>query len=265
MHCQPGDVLGMYLNGHANAGSRAANYYCTWGTKTAKKAIGDVVSTNDFSAGDLANTALDLSGYGFPPFMVTTGDSILGGHNAGSYYQGWFDDGLWGLRSSEIAYKMRNLMSGLEYRNYCKGSQTYNWVDSIFAEIIAAKPRVILMMCGVNDVATGRTWVQVDASLDSIKVKQTLGKLFVCEILPWTAGTDAEAATLRTFNTNIAAWCAVNDAILIKCHDLMGQIRVSTGELDDMKAAYNYEEIHLSQLGVNMMAQTIKAKMAMYF
>jgi hypothetical protein len=45
----------------------------------------------------------------------------------------------------------------------------------------------------------------------------------------------------------------------------MGQVRISTGELDDLKTAYNQDGIHLKQAGVDMMAQTIKAKMAMYF
>jgi hypothetical protein len=264
MHCQPGDVLGVYLNGHADAGSRAANGYGNWAGKSFAWAAGDVVATDAF-ADVIADHYLDLAGYGYPPFMVTTGDSILEGHNTAVYYHGWYDTGPQGLRSSEIAYKMRNLMSGLEYQNHCKGGQSYNWVDANFTTVIDRKPRAIVMLAGVNDVAQARTWAQVVANLDSIKVKQTLGKLFVCEILPWNTSTDAEAATTRTFNTNIAAWCAANDAVLIACHDLMGQVRVSTGELDDLKTAYNQDGIHLKQAGVDMMAQTIKAKMAMYF
>jgi lysophospholipase L1-like esterase len=80
----------------------------------------------------------------------------------------------------------------------------------------------------------------------------------ISEILPWTAGTDANAATIRSFNGSLATWCAANGATLVLCHDTMGMIRASTGEIDDLNTAYDYDGVHLTATGVVKMAQIIK-------
>jgi hypothetical protein len=68
--------------------------------------------------------------------------------------------------------------------------------------------------------------------------------------MPWTAGNDAQAAVIRAFNVNYAAWCETNAASLIHCHDAMAQVRPSTGKLDDMKTTYNYDGVHLTTAGL---------------
>lgn len=81
--------------------------------------------------------------------------------------------------------------------------------------------------------------------------------LFVNEILPYTSGNDTQAATIRTLNANYATWCAENGATLIQCHDAMGQVRASTGELDDLATAYNHDGAHLTTAGVDKLAEIV--------
>jgi len=66
---------------------------------------------------------------------------------------------------------------------------------------------------------------------------------------------DVQAATIRTWNANLAAWCLSNNATLIPTHDAMGKIRVSTGQLDDLKTEYDADGTHITQLGVLKMAE----------
>lgn len=130
------------------------------------------------------------------------------------------------------------------------GNQTYAWVLSTgVPNAIAAGAESILIHCGVNDVSTSRTWGQIESDLDDIKALLTGQELFISEILPWTNGSDAENATIRTFNTNFAVWAAANGVTLISTHDQVGQIRVSTGELDDLKTIYDLDGVHLTAGG----------------
>lgn len=129
------------------------------------------------------------------------------------------------------------------------GSQTFAWVNSTgMPAAVATNPQAILIHCGVNDISDGRTWAQVESDLDGIKA-QWSGVLFISEILPWTNGTDEQNVTVRTWNDNLATWCAANDATLIATHDAMGQVRVSTGELDDLKTIYDSDGVHPTSAG----------------
>ena len=192
-------------------------------------------------------------------FLAVTGDSIAaGGNTATPYLPAIYGGGPNANINAEIMFRMTQLPGGdVPYENHAKGTETFAWVASTGAVSAAAtNAPAILVHCGVNDISAGRTWAAVEADLDTIKgligVNQTL---FIDEILPWTNGNDSHAATVRTFNSNLAIWCAANSAVLISLHDTMGQIRVSTGELDDLKTEYDQDGIHLSQQGVDAVAQ----------
>ena len=156
--------------------------------------------------------------------------------------------------------------NSFEYQNMSLGSQTFAWVLSTGAPAaIAVQPRAILIHCGVNDIATARSWANVEADLDGIAALITTEDLWIDEILPWTNGSDGQAATVRTWNDNLATWCAANGAHLIACHDAMGQVRSGTGELDDLKTAYDQDGVHLSTAGVDALAQIIKTALQAYY
>ena len=224
---------------------------------------GDITTSHAFSQAAARSLELDL--FGYSPFLVVTGDSVPEGHNGATSWHGPLhavNPGTGSLPggtvTSEIANQIRGLIGDgklLEYQNLSLGSQTFAWVAATgIIAAHAALPNKIFILCGVNDVSTARIWADVETDLNTIKTTLTTDKLYISEILPWTAGSDAQAATIRTWNAALAAWCAANSATLIVCHDAMGQIRVSTGEIDDLLAAYDQDGVHLSTAGVAALA-----------
>ena len=199
----------------------------------------------------LANFDLDLQVTMLSADLNLTGDSVIEGHNTATSYHGYLDTVPGGNAAAWAGTDIETALS-FELENQGKGSSTFSDVDGTFLPLIIARnPRRILIHAGVNDVSTGRTWGQVETDLDSIRAAVASNvRLYISEILPWTAGTDGNAATIRTFNANFATWCSANNATLILTHDAMGQNRVSTGELDDLLTSYDQDGLHLTTAGV---------------
>lgn len=230
-------------------------------------AVGDISASNAFSTLS-SDRALNFELFIKPPYLAVTGESIPEGHNTASNahgglhvagYAGEVKSIPWPVATAEIMAQLKAIIGSgsiLKYQNLALGSQTFAWAATTgIAACVAAKPKVILVHCGVNDVSTARSWANVDTDLDTIKAAIPAGtKLLIDEILPWTAGTDEQAATIRTWNTNLAIWCAANDATLVRCHDAMGQVRAGTGELDDLKTTYDHDGVHLTAAGVLALA-----------
>lgn len=234
--CQPGDVVGLYIaSGEAVA--------CSF----------DGGGAVAFASGDLSTLStvngsgyyLDITARGPKPFLVQMGDSHLCAHG-NVLHRPFRDGGVSGDTDGEPASYLRAAFPDLIFQNWAKGSTT--WADgaSIISQVAAAGARAVHCHFGVNDVSAGRTWAQIEADMDTVKAGLPSGtQLFISEVLPWTSGNDTQAAAVRSLNANYATWCAANSATLIQCHDAMGQIRTSTGELDDLKTAYDDDGIHL--------------------
>jgi hypothetical protein len=252
--CQKGDVVAIWVKGFSpELNIRGA---ALTGAKVryqdGEALPGTWTDVNDFG--------MDVVFEGQSPFIISTGDSILAGFNTATPWYTHYDAlGISGTPASDPMDAVEDAVSGLSYQNFCQGNTT--WADAVakVAAINSVGSKAVVAAYGVNDIATGRSWVDVEADMNAFKAGLSAGKkLFVCEILPWTAGDDAKAATTRLFNANYAAWCAANDATLIRTHDAMGQVRVSTGELDDLKTSYNYDGVHLTSPGIAALADHIR-------
>lgn len=253
----PGDRIGIWM-------SSAVTLWAT----------ADASGSCYYSAGELTSLTSPtlISGFnpnieylGTPPLIVGTGDSIMEGHNSASPWHSHYHTGPSGNLQASILQQMRNLLPTLEIQNFgTSGGRWDNTVTKISA-IDAQKSWGVIVHAGVNDVSASRSWASIEAEMDSFKAGLTNGqRLFINEVLPWTVGNDAQAAAVRDLNANYATWCAANDATLISCHDPMGQLRVSTGEMDDLATAYNYDDVHLTvPAGVaalaRLMAQGVEA------
>jgi hypothetical protein len=271
MACQPGDVLGVWLKGDATTPA-TVNIRTITATASIVWLAGDNTGTNQNFTNTIDNDSLNLMALGQPPFAVDSGDSIIAGHNTASPWETFYDTspaGPVGTLSSEFFHQIRGLMSpsALEYQNHAMGGQTYSWVNSTAIKpAVMTRAKAVVIHCGINDIVAARTWNQVSADLDAIKYELAPDQhLFIDEILPRTASSDADSATIRTFNTNLATWCGSNGATLISCHDVMAQTRVSTGQLDDLLAAYDYDGTHVTQAGVDKVASLIKAALDTYY
>lgn len=260
-----GDVPALFvpaLEKGDTGGVSLANFLLTY-------ADGDISTSNAFAT-DFGAPQLHLELFANRPYLAVTGDSIMAGNNTGArYYTYWENDsaapgevcpGPAANVSSTVAQSIDDIIA-LQYQNLAAGGEDFAFVaGSAIGEIAAIQPATIVIHCGVNDVNGGRTWAQVESNLDTIQAGLPTGAtLFVNEILPWTNGNDSQAATIRTWNANLSTWCAANGAVLIACHDSMGQIRVSTGELDDLLAAYDQDGVHLTAAGVDALAAIIYA------
>lgn len=251
---QMGDIIGFFIP-TATGGIGLSNARITKG----RYVNGDIVTSNAFTL--TLDTSPEIEVYMKQPYLAITGDSIPEGHNGATAWHGWLHDVAvpvipGGTVTSEPGNQLKALLPTLKYQNMALGSQTYAWVASTgIVKAIATDANTILIHCGVNDVATARAWASTEADLDTIiaavNAATPIPRLLIDEIMPWTAGDDTEAALVRTFNANLAIWCAANGATLVRCHDAMGQVRASTGELDDMITAYNQDGVHLSAAGVN--------------
>jgi hypothetical protein len=135
------------------------------------------------------------------------------------------------------------------------GNTTWQWAESngVPRAILTGAPTIILH-CGVNDIDAARPWDQVLTNLTNIRSLVTTQDLFLSELIPWTQGDDTEAATLRQWNTNYAAWAATNSVVFMSGHNaLIGTNRPSTGFLDDINPTLNDEsDVHVTQGGIDI-------------
>lgn len=238
---QPGDVPGIWGD--------AATLRCKQVTTIETGWASGAPTTIDLSSvptGYQYNRILGLTFYGPPPFLGYLGDSQLCAHGA-VLHRPFLDGGPSGGVTGEPAKYIRDEVPAITHQNFSKGSQTWAWGAATVSRVAAVTPRAIICHFGVNDVDAARSWAAIEDDMDAVKAGLPTGcKMFVNEVLPYTGGNDTKAAAIRSLNANYATWCAANGATLIQCHDDMGQIRTSTGELDDLKTAYDYDAVHLT-------------------
>jgi hypothetical protein len=122
----------------------------------------------------------------------------------------------------------------------------------------------VLCHCGVNDISQGITWPAASNNVYlCLLACRASGKAMVLdEIFPDgnTSWTDAQALAVRQWNAKYHAWGATYHVPVMTSHDLMGQIRPSTGCLDDLKSAYSSNggpDVHLCVSGVNVWATNV--------
>jgi lysophospholipase L1-like esterase len=263
MACQVGDVLGVWWKDTAALEVALALKTKAATANSVRYVDSDPTSGTTTFSTTVSNYELLLQYLANPPYLVATGDSIAEGHNVTVGFHSFYHEGIAGPQAHEIWNQLRGIIgdgSLLQYQNHAMSGQTFAWVASTgIVSAVATKAKAVVIHCGSNDVLTGRAWAAVEADLNTIKAALLpTQKLYLDEILPRTASNDALAAAARTFNANLATWCAANGARLIVCHDEMGQVRVSTGEKDDLLTAYDEDGTHLTQAGVDMMAALVR-------
>jgi hypothetical protein len=240
--CQPGDYLGVWVRGSTGGARAALDAQATGSVKF----IGSLATGGEVYSSVVATMSAIC--HGAPPFMICTGDSIIEGHNGASNWHSHYHNGPAGTAGAEPFNQVRALSTTLTYQNFGEGGT--NWAETLTkaAAIATVNPASVYVHCGVNDVSDGRVWADVEDDMDDFYAGLSATcTMFVAEILPWTAGNDAQAASVRTFNANYATWIASHPrAVLVTCHDAMGQTRVSTGQLDDLLTAYNQDGVHLT-------------------
>lgn len=178
------------------------------------------------------------------------GDSIMAGY---PYYSPPIDGGPSGDPNKDpMAILKTTSGDTLSVTNL--GHDAYKWsqIDASIKTNIPASTTWVIAHCGINDIDQGVTWASALSSLNSIKTYcDSIGAKFVLdEIFPDSNFSDANAAIVRQWNVNYANWASTNGAYLLHTHDAMGQIRLSTGEKDDLKTDFDSGDgVHLSVSG----------------
>ena len=204
-----------------------------------------------------------IEGLTNPPYLCVTGDSIAAGYGTSSPWNPLYNDGPEGNLQHEIWHQLRGLVGTggvLQYQNYAMNGQVFSWVYSTgLVSALAASPAAVLIHCGSNDVWDGISWSETLGFLNSIRTLVPRStRLFIDEIWPSGTFSDTQAATVRAWNASYASWCAVNDATLVVCHDAMGEIRASTGYLDNLASAYDSgDQVHPNNAGAGEMAALV--------
>lgn len=247
------------------------------GTSVSVEATASDQPHSRFDAVELTGTGVTLNTtigfnseivfHGTAPYLVIGGDSITGGHT--DWYTPFDTYSRTGIPlvpggdpAFDVGSVLEGSVAGLKTANVSRGSQTWAYSLTAFRNAVKLRPHTVLLAFGVNDVAIARTWSAVEDDLDALAAewrRSGVPRLAITEILPWTAGNDTQAATIRTWNASLATWTAANGVVLVAAHDAMGQTRGSTGELDDLATAFDKDGVHLTSAGVAAFAALIEA------
>lgn len=260
---QKSDVIGIYVPADGSLETISCDLLTEVRVET-----GEISSDNTFSTGVAYGIPLDI--YGNRPYLAASGDSLASGNNAApNFWYSWLynvallDVSPGGTETSEIWHQIQADYTDLEYQNHALGSMEWSWVLSTAVPyIVACNPHTVVIICGTNDIDNERTLFTTTAIMDQVKSALDAAgvrRMAICEVLPRTDFIDADAAKVREWNVEYASWAKSNGVQLISCHDAIGQIRVSTGELDDIATAYDSGDgIHMSTAGVEALSELIQ-------
>lgn len=262
LSCSVGDYVGVYLGGSgdgsqtvvATPDSDAISYVSNGDVSDGGDAIGSLLTDSTYNL----HIAVDAK----IPYLAVTGDSIVEGHNEGNWHS-YLHSGntIGGQESAEPGGVIRSLM-GDDFRqqNHALGSTDFAWcLATGVPAAVASGAKAIWIHSGVNDQDNGRSYVDVEADLDAIRLLvPDATRLIITEILPWNGASDSSSTEIRTWNASIKAWCSANNVEWVSTYSEFGELRSSTGEYDNLKSAYDSGDgIHLSTAGVQKLAELV--------
>lgn len=186
-------------------------------------------------------------------YVAGIGDSIMAGHGTSPHsYTSAIEGGPSGDTNMSPMHVLEWFSGGrVASTNLGHGGYMWSQVEANILSHIPSGTRAVIAHCGVNDISNGVAWNTALTSINSCKsYADSIGaRFFIDSVFPDTNFDDTKAATVRTWNANYANWASTNGAYFINTHDLMGQLRISTGFLDDLK--YNCGDgIHTTTNGV---------------
>ena len=232
---------------------------------SARYASGEASGTS-YTSGSRIQDGLNIAAYGLGPAIAYTGDSILTGY---PHYGPWlslddFSDRQ-GMASNSVPWKVKN-EQGITavYGDYCTANIDARWINLTNMTFLTnASPKMMWLHIGINDVNNGTAWASYETNLIAIRNKfGTNNPFFIAEIFPATSVSDAVSLGVRTWNTNLAHWVTTNFASLVAMHDAFGSNRSSTGMLDNLKAEYSLDGVHLTTAGLAEYARWVRTNLS---
>jgi lysophospholipase L1-like esterase len=220
--------------------------------------IADLSTTNNYawaSLGSVVSSVIPIRCNIDAPLIVGIGNSIMQGQSVFFAWTSLFNSLISNIPAQSIN-KLYLYDRRFIYQNMGIGGNTSTNVQARFkTDVTDLKPKFVIIEVGVNDLlgaSDSSTWIaKYKLMLDSCVVNNI--RPVVCQILPWTAGTNAKMQMRDRWNTSLAAICASTypTAIVINFNGL-GMFRVGgdVGNYWDIKTAYNSgDNVHLSLAG----------------
>jgi lysophospholipase L1-like esterase len=167
--------------------------------------------------------------------------------------------------SNSVPYKLGQLLGVSNYQNLGVNAQRTAQIDDRMpTDLTNLLPDLIIINAGRNDLSGGvgeATFLaNYTTMLDSAKAQSN--NVLVLSIYPATSDSDSEANTRRTWNTSLESLVNgyTDNFHFLNVDEVLGVIRVSTGEYDDINPLYLggvSDGIHLNEDGNQALAQAI--------
>ena len=167
--------------------------------------------------------------------------------------------------SNSVPYKLGQLLGVSNYQNLGVNAQRTAQIDDRMpTDLTNLLPDLIIINAGRNDLSGGvgeATFLaNYTTMLDSAKAQSN--NVLVLSIYPATSDSDSEANTRRTWNTSLESLVNgyTDNFHFLNADEVLGVIRVSTGEYDDINPLYLggvSDGIHLNEDGNQALAQAI--------
>ena len=132
-------------------------------------------------------------------------------------------------------------------------------------DVVALKPKVVVILAGTNDIAgnTGPSTVEmIEDNLASMaEIARAHGiRVVLCSVLPvfdypWRPGLEP-AQKIMTLNAWMKDYAAKHGAVYVDFHSAMQD------ERHGMKAEYTYDGVHASEAGYRVMSRIVERGIA---
>jgi len=262
----PFEVLeGDYVGYGYTASSDPGNFLNGVTLAASGKSVSSVPTASDYnwSAGTTLGQYWPIITYiNEAPVMVSIGDSIAAGHIIHDSYieQSTTPDVPTGSAIYQIGTKLN-----ITTQNMGIGSQGTSTIQARFAaDVVALKPKYVLINGGVNDVAAGT----VNATIVA-KYVLMLNAAVAADIipiillpLPWTNGTNVQSQQMDALRLLLVALESTYPTLItVDARSVVGQFRVGgdAGNLWDHIPAYTTDNVHFTAIGYGLIADKVVA------
>ena len=193
------------------------------------------------------------------PNIIMFGDSITEGYPPNRSYINELGVALISPTTQIIKKVADNY--GWSYQNVgIAGETSLTGEGRIQRDVIDPLPKACIIQYGGNDWAINRTANEVFTSMSNMCDDLIAAgiKPIVCSCTPYAPLTDARSQIRRDYNALLDGLATTHNAIIVQLDSVLGKVRTSTGELDDLQDAYALgDNIHLNDAGSTAYANAI--------
>jgi lysophospholipase L1-like esterase len=142
------------------------------------------------------------------------------------------------------------------------GQTTPQMVVRFHQDVVALKPKVVVILAGTNDVAENTGPMTPEMTLDNFRAMAEMAqangiKVVICAILPagefsWHKGLEP-AAKIRTLNEELKAWCVSEGIVWV---DYYTPLADASGA---MKPGLSFDGVHPTAAGYAIMGPLAEA------